>query len=773
MIQFAVISGTDGDLISDKRAAERDGRPLENNRCVPGARNSLSWRYTDRNGSNVALNWEGIELTGPLWSRSDIVTPIAAGLSVVFAGLWLFLGLLPGLLRGCGFLVLLGVGGALPFFVTFPPLTFAYDPWLGLALYLVGVGLIALMCMAIPTLFWRMASAPPVSLAARPMLRFTGLRRRMFGAVARATRVAATERLRGQFGDRYYAMPVNLIRPGETLPVQIPIDPLRAHIDATAGGGVLIEGESGTGKTFLLRQVVLDACDRFERGESSRLPLLLAQPRGRAADPTASPRSALARLAIESLGSHGVARDIAVAVVRQGAMLLCVDGLTEGDLESVQIQAARDELTGTCLVATARPSRGLRDVFADSSSLVVETQSLSDHNLDPFCRAISEHTLPPELRDLIRGVDGGYRPILVVIALSVGDAAVTGIAGIFERCFLQMAGGVVGPAGALAVTQFDEALSLCLRTFWRDGERTFAPTFEAEACIRGLLDANILHPVGAAMWRRGASMLPRRVRFFHDLMQTYLTARGLIREFSADARRRQEVLLIGASHPHFGARGGAGDLFQAWVGSLDPELLGQDLDAILDAWIAGGDRIDECVLKGVVLAALPPDSQQQVRDETAGGGTVAALRVAARSSTGDIAARVRLVGQVAPSVMEAGLYSPVALRSRRGELLSPLLALVGLLVEVCGEQDGPLRQCLIEWPLGHEASFAAHLPGAGTSAIKLADDACQWLVQTALTRQFCEYLVHRAPARYGRDIQFLADAMASQADHQSARERPR
>ena len=73
----------------------------------------------------------------------------------------------------------------------------------------------------------------------------------------------------------------------------------------------------------------------------------------------------------------------------------------------------------------------------------------------------------------------------------------------------------------------ERASALCVATYWKTGDRTlpFARAAEEQrALLKTLLNAGLLIEADS---RVVSPSSPIEVRFFHDSMQTYLTARGL------------------------------------------------------------------------------------------------------------------------------------------------------------------------------------------------------------------------------------------------------
>jgi hypothetical protein len=140
----------------------------------------------------------------------------------------------------------------------------------------------------------------------------------------------------------------------------------------------------------------------------------------------------------------------------------------------------------------------------------------------------------------------------------------------------------------------DEAGRWCLETYWRDGERN--RKYEGSDLQKRLVQAGVLVPVGGIT-------VPKEVKFFHDSMQSYLTAYGLSAadeqgyehlprpaEGGAGAWDRRRVLFRAAGDGRFGSHSdivltGGSELFQMILATFgDRAALRQCLRTGLGAW---------------------------------------------------------------------------------------------------------------------------------------------------------------------------------------------
>ncbi|MFY0578318.1 hypothetical protein ACN28S_32015 [Cystobacter fuscus] len=148
----------------------------------------------------------------------------------------------------------------------------------------------------------------------------------------------------------------------------------------------------------------------------------------------------------------------------------------------------------------------------------------------------------------------------------------------------------------------------CLRTYWINGIRSLryrnAPEQER---MQKLLQAGILVPDDV---NPRTGQLPSQVRFFHDSMQSYLTARGLfLREHAADA---WDILWRTAADPLFTSAqsefssGAGSELFQMCLQVFGPEeKLRRELTRQLLEWAL---LYDDMLTKRAILDALPEEA---------------------------------------------------------------------------------------------------------------------------------------------------------------------
>lgn len=549
----------------------------------------------DEYGSRVTWQWSHIALKPavPLvdrrWFRSAALFVLICLLAVVGASLrgglqrWAPLGVsVVGSTTG----VFSGVRGALD---------------LPLLASLIAGGLVTTLACALawPAVFRELERIEPLHSIAPFALSIGWIRRRVYAAfVARIADDVASARLASNF-EVYAPMPFDVIAsrrttidtalsPGEALLTALTskLDGKRAH--------VLIESTGGRGKSALLREVVALSLKAFQIDPRQPLPIVCEGDGG----------TVLER-AKQKLGTDGFSEGLFVALLRSGEFFLVIDGLTESRVEP---QMVRDQLAAfglRCpLLLAGRPNKALRDAFFGGQAwAVVEPRRLNDHSLTTFVAAyggtIDNFSVTARLA-CRRPDDGTYLPILVRLALLIPGERPDSIADIFRIAVQKL----LLDKG----TTVDSAVDVCFATYWLDGERQLVYALAPDTrkpLLRELLSAGLLVPADSGFER---SVEPKMVRFFHDTIQSYLTAIALSRQPDWS-----EIVLRAAGAPEFVREGsdlvtdGGSELFQMCLYTFEPvarlrTLLYQQLMGLADEF--GGSLNRDWVVENTQVGDL-------------------------------------------------------------------------------------------------------------------------------------------------------------------------
>jgi hypothetical protein len=497
---------------------------------------------------------------------------------------------------------------------------------------LVGVLLAEMiLCLAAgalsPAMFRLLASTKPFQWLVPLALGLSTTRRHLFrDYVAHVRR--KLDALRRQANDeRFVSIPVDFLEgrtgfhpPGGAAPVPLSLHLLSlpeeriCHFLLRPQGGpdgnVFIESPGGRGKSALLREVVSRMLIAFEEDPSRPLPVLC--------DLRATTLEAAARTALEATQLTSELHELQLL---WGNYVLVLDGLSESSLTPEELQAFIDGRYGASvrLLLASRPHLGFRHAVENSASwLHVEPRRLDQETLGRFIAAYAPGntgTLSEDMLRACRGSDGTYLPILVRLALLFGGApGVYGIAALYEAAFR----GLLRQQGTITGAEDSQLLEwtgkLCLRTYWANGIRALryrnAPEQET---MQKLLQAGVLVPDDPNL---KPGQVPSQVRFFHDSMQSYLTARGLFAQEHAAAA--WDLLWRAAADPRFAnarsefVSGAASELFQMCLQVFGPEeKLRRELRRQLLEWAY---LHDDDLKKRDIVSAVPESSQPHLED---------------------------------------------------------------------------------------------------------------------------------------------------------------
>lgn len=300
---------------------------------------------------------------------------------------------------------------------------------------------------------------------------------------------------------------------------------LRALSNVHGPGHVLIEAEGGRGKSALLRATATRAMDAFAQDARCSLPILV----------TAEEGSLFAR-AKEALGTDGFSDHLTHAQLQAGDFFLVIDGLTEASITPDMLRKWSAEFGVTApLLLSSRSNERLRAAVQTAPAwIIVEPSKLDETGIAAFVTAYAGRAdaLSPAMKQACRDRDGYYSPILVRLALLTDDDGVASLVSVYAGAVRQL---VAGDA-----TLRDEAVALCMRTYWIDGKRRIpyaTAAGKAKEVVQRLLTSGLLVPAG----RSDHAGEPSSVSFFHDSMQDYLTALGCARLPWHDTLRRAAV----------------------------------------------------------------------------------------------------------------------------------------------------------------------------------------------------------------------------------------
>ncbi len=417
-------------------------------------------------------------------------------------------------------------------------------------------------------------------------LRFS--RRSVFADYVRAVRNRLDAEREASQHETYMAIPATRIVPGLDVPEfdAMPADTACDSVTGIAGEAshVLIRAEGGRGKSALLRQIVSLALNRFDANPNVPLPIILER----------STTNILTD-AERSLQNHCLSVESFHRELSDGRFFLVVDGMSES---SIGLEHLRDHMHSrfgrSPMLISSRPWNELRLLLQSTARwCLLQPHRLTDENVDAFADNYNKPTLQEPLRSVCRDRYGTYQPNLVRFALTVEDARVHSIADLYERVFQQL----FVAKGIDHIGRLEQALTLCRETYWRNGIRTLNNPRDDASIEDQLLRAGVLVPADDRD-------PPRELRFVHDSMQSYLSAKALSQD-----EDRYEQLFRAATAPEFSrtasdlTTSGMSELFEMCLETYRPLAELRDmLEARILAW---RDEYAEDIRKRDVVRSVP------------------------------------------------------------------------------------------------------------------------------------------------------------------------
>lgn len=372
--------------------------------------------------------------------------------------------------------------------------------------------IVTLLCGVVsPTVFRDLERIEPFRTLAPFALTIPRMRRQLYQAYAQRVSDDVAQLRKKTRGEVYSPIPVQRL---DSRRIDNDSDFWTAEslLDALSGAHVLIESTGGRGKSALIRQIVMLALQKFACDPRRPLPVVCD-----------GAESTLLERAKRSLGTDGFSDELTRALLKSGEFFLVVDGMTESGVTAAMLREHLATFGIACpLLLAGRPNASLRRAVETAQAwLVAEPSRLDDITLPQFVKTYGrdEKDFRGIISQLCRHRDGTYLPVLVRLALLPPPGQqVRSISELYSNAALELLRD-----DAL----FDSAVTLCLETYWKDGERqvTYAVAdAQRKELLTKLLGSGLLFASDGS-----GSEEPRSVRFFHDTMQTFLTSVGLSR----------------------------------------------------------------------------------------------------------------------------------------------------------------------------------------------------------------------------------------------------
>jgi hypothetical protein len=377
------------------------------------------------------------------------------------------------------------------------------------------------------TVYRTLAQIQPFHVITPYFLLLPFMRRRIFAPYVKALREQLHLAKRLANSEVYTAIPATIQDQNEQKRrVANPADEIARSLTnaSRTKPNILIEAPGGSGKSALLREVVELSLTTFLQNPRASLPILID-----------GSGNTLEEMAITALGKYAISPETMRTQIEAGHFFVVIDGPQERKIPADQIgKWVRSETAeAASLLIASRPKDDVRrNVQMADCWWLVMPERLTDETLelfqDTYLKTNSYDQVPQKLtenvKDVCRGPDGSYLPILIRLALLVGSQELDSIARLYESAFKFLLRAEGDEGGSL----LDQASELCVDTHWRTGYRQIVfdrATGSRAQLMKRLLEAGVLVPADTANRLVGE---PREVRFFHDSMQSYLTARGLL-----------------------------------------------------------------------------------------------------------------------------------------------------------------------------------------------------------------------------------------------------
>jgi hypothetical protein len=633
----------------DKNASAVSGtratpvQPRWSNAPVWATSYPLELKYTDAYGSDVRVTWAAIYFDIPFLKRVGVLSFLCA---LVIIGLALL-----------GYRIFhdAKVGPWIPPIITFLGAATPFGS-LGKALGVNGllvatfVGACVIVVIPIGLLvpgFLRTASkVQPFQMITPLLIMLPMVRRGVYAEYINGLEGRLITLRENATNETYCDLPAAVSSPAGLNLSGIIVEPavsladVACRIDSSERAHILISAPGGRGKSALLRRVMEIAITRFRADPRSPIPIYCD-----------AHETTVESAAMKDLGRNMLSPEIFAAELEAGHFLLIIDGISETGLPSKSIREYLNRAGGdkSFLLLASRKSEELRDAFGARSApcMFVEPLPLDDVTLPIFEASYRQHdlkavALSPGRKRACAGRHGTYLPLLVRMALRTASDQIGNVTDLYEETFCRLADSIESDASK---NLKDEASSLCLATYWLHPQRSLA--YDQPPPQRSTIDSLRAAGVLVDTEVNPLNGKPRTVRFFHDSMQSYLTACALKQS------KKWLCLERAAGHPKFVSAesdlgtGDGSELFQFCTFTFEAERLREELLGHLQSW---AEKNEGDLRKNDLIARTATIVCAEVPKEASSGTVLLALI--------DAALRADAGGGV-PATL-AALYSRVA-----------------------------------------------------------------------------------------------------------------
>jgi hypothetical protein len=457
-----------------------------------------------------------------------------------------------------------------------------------------------------PWIFRKIVRIQPFQLMASLALRSSRLRQRYFRDYLNYLCLILDDQKIGA-REKYAPMPALVHERGDAEPKLEPepaerIKEILSNRRPKARKHVIIEAPGGHGKSALLREIICSICNDRRDNPQIPVPVLCSDSGGE-----------IEEMVARALGEYDIGDSFLKDMVEAGDFVVFIDDPTEMGVKAETIMRFVRSMAGASsrLVVAMRPDESLREALEESVSWIrVEPQPLTEETLNKFVKAYGRSSLDDSVKEACRSREGNYLQILVKLAIIIGDEkGLTNKKDLYRLALGWLLRDKVENKPSNQIREM--AIDLCLKTYWKDGSRQLAcarrdnedrKTIQLLRTAGILIDMDSIHPKV-----RGEE--PETVRFFHDSIQSYLTACGL--DGLHESEKDKSVLWKAAGDERFldapiDEQGASqSELFEMCVEVFNnkEKLLKHMVCDLLD-W---ADRYGNDITMNEVLGAVPSD----------------------------------------------------------------------------------------------------------------------------------------------------------------------
>jgi hypothetical protein len=496
--------------------------------------------YRDRLGTDIEWVWPEVEFTLPFWAQPwvralllAIVLLVVMLILMVFRDTPRFGRFLPlGWSAGTG----LGSLGLHSLLLS----QFQVDGQFLAFFLLIGLCGLCLLGFVSAPVFRLLVEVEPFNRFAGVILARRHMRRVLYSQLAASTQKWVEDQCRYTFGESYCPLPASIVDSDgnalvEKLPARYIVKRLLTAINSNKDRpSVLVQSPGGRGKSALVRRVVKRLLVLWSKDPLMPLPLIV--PRQLMPPDAQTPSDQKLHLLLaEVLRGEGLFESsLLEQQIQDGHFLLIIDGITESPIDATVFAELNKEArtAGVCFIASARPSAPYREAAqAANTWMTVEPLALTEKTLERFVKVYAGRPSHKEIRTEYltkllakswRSADDTFLPIIIRLAIEHRVFETNDVTLLYRKAFENLLRKRDGAFEHANNKRLLDAAMFCYRTYWQTGNRHIDVETETNQDVRELLKellaANILAPTDG----EGHS-----ARFFHDSMQSFLTAWAL------------------------------------------------------------------------------------------------------------------------------------------------------------------------------------------------------------------------------------------------------